>query len=664
MIRPAVREEERAEVLPAPGPGRSRGLRGLVLGIALVPVAVAWVTYMELVTQAGWPTQFALLLNVVFILAVLVLLNRLLGRVAPRLTLGQADFAILYGMLVVAVALAGGSNILPTLLGLMGHAAWFASPENRYEQLFFQYLPDWLIHKDRAVVAGLYTGNANLYAPGVWQAWLARVLPWTLYVALIVVGMTALNALISHRWIHGERLTYPIAQLPVEMTRPGASMFRSRAFWATFALAAFINLGNGLNDFFPGLPRVTPALINLSQLVGGHPWNAIQMSVRLHPQMIGVGMLMPLDMTFSCWSLFLFQQAQKVGTAALGWDIVPEFPFTGDQSAVALIVVAAFSVLSARRYLAAAVRQAFGRAGESAPSASLGTGGSGDMSPRALLIWLFAGFAGVVALMQIAGLRAAIAVPWMLIFFALSLGFSRLRAQVGAPMNSNWFIGPEYLMTRLPGPGAYGPRDVTGFTLFYWFNREYGNHPSPHIADSFKFADQARASQRLLFTAIVIAAVVGTLSFFWIALANGYRWGAGSPSKGVNIVWVGSEQYDYVLSSWLNARPRFNYPLLVMMGFSLGFTTLLMVARGRFIGFGLHPLGYAVAGAWGMQFMWLDLMLAWLAKLIILRYWGMQGYRAILPAAFGIILGDTISGGFWAILGQVLSHPIYGAWAW
>ena len=63
-----------------------------------------------------------------------------------------------------------------------------------------------------------------------------------------------------------------------------------------------------------------------------------------------------------------------------------------------------------------------------------------------------------------------------------------------------------------------------------------------------------------------------------------------------------------------------------------------------------------------MSFMWFPFLIAWVAKVIVARYGGSQGLRTLAFVAFGLILGDVLTGGFWLIYGFARDVPTYAFW--
>jgi hypothetical protein len=62
--------------------------------------------------------------------------------------------------------------------------------------------------------------------------------------------------------------------------------------------------------------------------------------------------------------------------------------------------------------------------------------------------------------------------------------------------------------------------------------------------------------------------------------------------------------------------------------------------RSRVAWFPFHPLGYALCGTWTMMVFWFPCFVAWLLKVLILRYGGMRLYARARPFFLGMVLGE------------------------
>src|SRR5207247_10049848 len=93
--------------------------------------------------------------------------NALVAR-RPAWVLTQAELLTVFGMLAISSALCGHDKLV-ILMGVIGHAARFATPENHWAQLFLPLLPDWLVLKDPDVGWYYYTGGSSMYSTGYWR---------------------------------------------------------------------------------------------------------------------------------------------------------------------------------------------------------------------------------------------------------------------------------------------------------------------------------------------------------------------------------------------------------------------------------------------------------------------------------------------------------------
>ncbi len=55
-----------------------------------------------------------------------------------------------------------------------------------------------------------------------------------------------------------------------------------------------------------------------------------------------------------------------------------------------------------------------------------------------------------------------------------------------------------------------------------------------------------------------------------------------------------------------------------------------------------------------MEAQWTPFFIAWLCKVMILRYGGPRLYRSALPFFLGLVVGDFINGGLYTFLGFFL----------
>ncbi len=315
--------------------------------------------------------------------------------------------------------------------------------------------------------------------------------------------MQCLNVLIRKQWTDNERLTYPLARIPLQITdeqpggrgRLGIPLTKNRLFWIGFVLAAGIDTVNSLNYYYPAIPPILTlgngqSILDLHQYFPDKPWNAIGWTpATFYPFMIGIGMLMPMDFLFSSWFFYLVWKLQHVLVAANAWDADPRMPYDNYQAFGAYFLFLVSTLWLSRTYFTQVVRCALGRPSEIDDRDE-------PLRYRGAFLGLAFGLAGLTAFAMALGLAWWLSLAFFLIYLALALAITRMRAELGTPVHDLHFTGPDWALTDLLGPRAIGAPGLAAFSLLFWFNRAYRGHPMPHQLEGFYLADQAGAAGR------------------------------------------------------------------------------------------------------------------------------------------------------------------------
>ena len=262
-----------------------------------------------------------------------------------------------------------------------------------------------------------------------------------------------------------------------------------------------------------------------------------------------------------------------------------------------------------------------------------------------------------------AGLSLYLLIPFWLIFFAMSIAVTRMRAELGPPAHDLHASGPDRILTVLAGSRNISTQDLSVFSMYFWFNRAYRSHQMPFQLEGFKMAERARINYTGIFWAMMIATVAGTIVAFWVILHLLYQYGAASSTLGPpNVPMIFGVEPWSRMDGWLKAPepPDMARLTAIIVGFC--FTLLLNSLRMKLGWFPFHPVGYAVSSSWSMHLLWLPMFFAWIIKLVILRYGGLKLYRKALPFFLGVILGECIMGSLWTITGCALGIPYYAFW--
>ena len=647
---------------------QKRGIRKRVicLGLVLIPINGWWLIQMEEFRYSGHPTTASLLFNVVFVLLMLTLLNLLVKRFVPSAALSQAELLTLYVMLSISSAISGHDQLIG-LPPALGHPFWFATPENEWEVLFFRYIPRWLSVSDKSVLRGYYQGESSFYFSANLRAWLGPFVWWSLFYLTTLFIILCINSILRKQWIEGEKLSYPIIQLPLAMTE-GGSFWRNRLMWGGFALAGFIDLVNGLHFLFPAIPEIPIRQRNIGHLFTEKPLNAIGwLPIAFYPFAIGLCFFAPLDLTFSVWFFYLLGKAQRVVGGMTGWQKIAGFPYYDEQMFGAVLVIFFFALWGGREHLKNVLKTAWTIGGSKGNRDVVIYSATSDadepISYQNALLGIVGGMAFLVFFCMRAGMDFWVIPLYFSVYFILWTTITRIRAQLGPPVHDFWsynaaktFGHPDMMLVPFFGTRRLGANNLTMFSFFWGLHKAYRGGAAPHQLEGFKLAEQSNMNNRRLFGAILLASVVGIISCIWILMHFSYQVGA----PGVH--YYGGIYFDRYLPRWLTYPEMTDYATVIASGAGGLFTTFLMVMQRRFVGWPLHPVGYVLSGSWTINLVWFVFFIGWLLKFTILRQGGFRAYRNARPFFLGLILGEFTIGTVWTIIGVIFDQPSYAFW--
>lgn len=620
--------------------------RSIAIGLFLIPINCYWITYIELVQYSAQPTIVSLIFTVVFNVLVLIGINRIFKQFLPRLALSQGELLVIYVMLSVASATAGHS-MMEILVSTLGHAFWFATPENDWKDLFWRYIPRWLAVADKDVLSGYYEGDSTLYTKQHLLGWLTPVMNWFAFLFALLFVMLCITVIVRRPWTEDEKLAYPIIQLPARMTSDG--FFTNRLMWIAFGLVAAFDIVNGLHHVFPAIPSVYEKAYRFR--FTEKPFSAMGwLRLGIYPFVLGIGFLIPLDLLFSTWFFFWVWKGQQIIGSVVGLEGTG-YPYVNYQGFGAYMGIFLIAVWRGRKHL----QNIFGTSVR--PTSTRDE----PMSSRTLVIALISGVAFLIFFCLRAGMSLWAILVFFGLYFAFSTAVSRMRAELGSPMHDLHYTGPERVMVAALGTRPLGPNNLSMFSFFWFFTRTFDSHPMPHQLEGFKLASTSGIRSRFMLVAILLALFVGILSQFWALISVPYRLGALHEMSRVPIIY-GSEPWRH-LQNWLTHPLDPNYWALGFTGIGLLFALFLMLMRMKFFWFPFHPAAYAtVCGSWAVNYIWFSLSVVWLLKLVLLKYGGRNAHRKAMPFFLGLILGQFTVGSLWTILGMVFNIPTYGIW--
>ena len=539
--------------------------------------------------------------------------------------------------------------MMQTLTTIMEVPFRHATPENEWRELFWRHIPSWLSVSDRNILDTYYKGDSTLYIDKHINSWLMPSLWWSAFVVVLVFVMICINVIVRRAWVENEKLSYPIIQLPLEMTDSTFAIFRNKGLWLGVGISGGVALINGLGWIFPTIPSIkwSPYYHNLGTYFTAKPWSAMGwIPTGIILPMVGLSFFMPLEMSFSCWIFYWFWKIQKVIVVAMGLQFVAGSYAVVQiqQSFGALIGIVLVALWSNRRHLVAVVKRILGdnRLDDSHEpmrysTALLGTiGGIGFLT---LFLWR-------------AGLAVWIGITFFVLYYLVSLGVTRIRAEFGAPFHDFVFTGPDQILPDVLGSRRFGARNLTVLTMLNFFNFTYRAHPMPHQIEGFALANRTRRGTSGLVIAMTLALIVGALSFFWVYLHIAFDSGGSSLERFANAGYVR-------LQNWMLNPSEFDYTGAGAIGVGFMFVLFFTVMRRLFLWFPFHPVGYAISNSHDINVFWFSVLIGFIAKWIVLKYGGLKLHRQARPFFLGLILGGYMVGGFWTIVGDIIHMRIF-----
>ena len=370
--------------------------------------------------------------------------------------------------------------------------------------------------------------------------------------------------------------------------------------------------------------------------------------IQVNPYAIGLAFAIPLDLQFSCWFLFLVWKAQWVVGSAVGLNL-PGYPFADQQILGAYLGIAAVAIWIGRKPLWQVIRKIIGFRSDVDDSGE-------PMKYRTAFLGALLGMVFLVAFSYEAGMSILFAVFFFLIYFTIIFAFTRMRAELGPPLQGIHYAGPLQMMIAVLGSRGISSQTFTAAAPLWPLTKEIRNIPTTFQLESFKLADRAKINTKRLWKVMALTTFLGIFITFWAFLQLNYKWGGVA-------AWRGTSAYT-TMERWITSPVEPDARFLIAAGVGFIFVIINTVMRLRFLWWNLHPLGYPLAGYYHFERLWFPFLISWTAKWIILKYGGIKLYRKAFPLFMGLVMGEFIIGSVWGIVGLLTSKPTYAFKAW
>jgi len=417
-------------------------------------------------------------------------------------------------------------------------------------------------------------------------------------------------------------------------------------------IAALLNLLYSLHQINPVFPSIP--LYHSFRLTES-PWSAMNrpgFRISFFPFAIGIGFLIPLDLGFSCWFFHLFWHFERIVGQSFGWRSAIGFPREMAQIRGVWIALFLWTLWMGRSHVKVVLKTLF-------RSRSPTDSDAGEaLHYKTAMVGAVLGFILILAFCLKAGMSLWFAALFFVIYFAMSITITRIRAELGPPAHDLYNAGPDLLLTDAFGTRRIGNRNLSVMTLFFWLNHlSYRAHPMPHQLEALKLAHQTRFNATQLLWVLAIAIMVGAFSAAWGHLHLSYHVGLENARS-----WYARAAFNR-LAGWLHNPNDTNIGGMVYTAGGFIFAISLLLLRWRFIQFPLHPVGYVVSSWWTFTGLWFPLLISWTVKRILLSTGGVRLYRRAIPFFIGLVIGDVIVASVISILGLFFDYRVvYLSW--
>ena len=634
---------------------------GLVLALGICLITPFNNTYRQATPLGGGHFPLAPF----YILVWLTIILALVGKVFRKRTILTGKELLLVWIQMVIVSGIAYTGLVRTFFINLTAPYHFASMENRWEEVLHPLLPETWYPQSQEAIKSIYNGLSGGYNMGwlevlqqiPWLVWIQPLLTWVFFILLCYFVMICMINLFSRQIIQNERMNFPLLRVPQMLEKAFdennlGGFFKNRFLLAGLFAAVFLHLLNGLHFYLPAVPQI-PTLI----LAGPYfPQHGLfsgfhKLKIFIYPAFIGFAFLTSKQISFSFWFFFIFGSlligllsilGYNIPAAALGVSFGPTLARPEETQMIgAYGIFFLFLLWLARFHLINVLRHAFAfKKVDSSGAEWFSTTGS---------FWgLVIGTLGIMAWCNYYGM------PFMVSFLLISACFmvmlvaTRVICQGGIAY---------FTLTAAPIDGLiyiFGPAFFTNIGLLIAgvvqkvLFVDLRESLMPSLLHTSKIT-QNMTRKRVIFGGILITLVAGLVVSFISMLALCYKFGV----RGLQLDWATRTTvtvYEKIFTL-IESPVESSHWILIFSLIGAFVMLILVICYQRFSWWPLHPIGYLTAYSSAMRILWFSFFVGWLCNALCIRYGGVVLFKSIRYFFVGLIIGDFLMGGSWALVG-------------
>lgn len=602
-----------------------------------------------------------------------------------------APFFVLFLLTLIVVALAGITKRSPFFNGFELVVIWvqavigsgiaytgfartflinlsapvhFATTGNMWKEKLLTLLPQELIPEE-SVISLLYSGIDGGRAMGwaevlvhiPWSGWLQPIVIWGVFSLLSFMVMFFIVNILSRQWIHNERVNFPLLKVPEMLGKAVnegsfAELLFNRFMLTGLCIPIFLHLLNGLSFYYPSVPNITTQVLggsyfpNYGLFSGFH-----KLKIYFYPAFIGFAFLASRQISFSFWFFYiagalLYGVLNVLGivipVSELGITFGPTLARPEEMQMIgAYGVFFLFLTWLARHHLLDVTRQSLlmQKKFESKTEwFDVRLSFWGTIIGIFLLVFWYARL----------GMNPLTATLTVLSFFMITIVAARIICQGGIAYFTLTAAPIDGLIALFGSKFFIGINGVLAGMSQKTFFVDLRESLMPSLVHGRKIHHGLKPSL-LLFGGLVITVIVSLASSFIAMMALCYRYGM----RELNQDWATRTSVSVYENAFrlISNPPETGSWVIIFALIGAVVMLLLVVAFHRFYWWPIHPIGYLTAYSSAMRILWLSFFIGWACNTLCMRYGGIRFFRKAQLFFVGLIIGDFLMGGSWAIVG-------------
>jgi hypothetical protein len=595
----------------------------------------------------------------------MMLAAALIRRIFRRINLITGKELIVMWALMVLLSGIAWTGLARTFFINLTAPFHFATVENRWEEVLHPLLPKALYPSNPEAVNSFYNGleggremswfEVLKHIP--WESWLGPLLGWAGFVFLCYFVMICIISLLSKQGIQNERMNFPLLRVPLLMQRAFDSdgfgeFLTNRYLLIGVSIPVFLHLINGLSFYHPTIPAIPTVVLAGKYFPSQGLFSGFdKLRIYVYPAFIGFAFLASKQISFSFWFFYILGAlligalnffGVNIPAADLGITFGPTISRPEETQMIgAYIVFFLFLAWLARYHFRDIIGK--GLRLERDPVTE-----QHCISTRFAFWGTAAGGIGIVLWCHYFGISLLFSFLVVGVFFMFMLVATRVICQGGIAYFTLTAAPLDCLMVFF-GPKAFTHAgllvsSVIQKVLFVDLRESL----MPSLLHARKITDGI-TNYRRIYVAILVTLIAGVCVSFLAMLALCYKFGV----RELHVDWATRTTlavYDNVYTLVESPVQAGKWVMIFTLA-GAALMTVMVACYHRFYWWPIHPIGYLTAYSSAMWYLWFSFFVGWICNALCMRYGGVLLYKKIRLFFVGLIIGDFLMAGTWAIYG-------------